>query len=233
MTTRVSKISSGFTLIEAILALAVCAVVLVAINSVFFGALRLRAKTADAINESLPIERALSLLRRDLQNAVPPGAVLAGPLQSGVISGGVTMSGSEDSSIQIYTSTGTLSADAPWGDIQKVTYQLQAPANQSATGKDLVRSVTRNLLPTTTEDLDEQYLASGIDNLQFSYFDGVNWLDTWDALSQTNLPQAIRVSLYLSADAGSPHPQPLQLLVPLMAQTRTNLTTTTEVQNGG
>jgi type II secretion system protein J len=232
MSTRVSK-QTAFTLIEVMLAIAVCAVVLVAINAIFYSALHLRARTSEALNASLPIERALSLLRHDLQNAVPPGAIMAGPLQSGVISGGTGASGAENSSIQIYTSTGTLAANAPWGDIQKVTYELQSPANASAIGKDFIRSVTRNLLSTTTEDLDEQYLAGGVENLQFSYFDGVNWLDSWDSLSQTNLPQAVRVSLYLSANASSPHPQPLQLLVPLMAQARTNLTITTEAQNGG
>src|SRR5437660_9135586 len=75
--------SAGFTLIEVLLALMVCAVVLVVISSVFSGALHLRERAAANLDQSLPIERAINVLRRDLKNAVPPGGLLAGPLQSG------------------------------------------------------------------------------------------------------------------------------------------------------
>jgi type II secretion system protein J len=232
MTVNRTTSDRAFTLIEALLAIAVCAVVLVAINAVFFSALRLRAHVNESLDESLPLERAMSLLRRDLKNAVPPGGQLAGPLQSGGISGGMGIGLADNSGIQIYTTTGLLSADAPWGDLQKVTYQLQAPANPSTPGKDLVRSVTRNLLPTTTEASDDEWIASGIDTLQFQYFDGASWTETWDASTQTNLPQAVRVSISLTANAGAPHPQPLELLVPLVIQARTNAIATTGGQNG-
>lgn len=225
----------AFTLMEVLLALSICAMLLVAINAIFFGALHLRARTTAALDESQPLERALNLLRRDLKNAVPPGGLLAGPLQSGGISGGMGIGLTDNSGIQIYTSTGLLTASAPWGDIQKVTYQLQAPANTAAAGKDLVRSVTRNLLSTATEESEDDWLASGIESLQFSYFDGANWTDSWDANSQTNLPAAVRVSIQLAATAGAgaPHPQPLQLLVPIVTQARTNSTVNAGGQNGG
>src|SRR5256885_791687 len=85
------------------------------------------------------------------------------PLQSGGLSGGMGFGMSDSSGIQIYTTTALLTEDAPWGEIQKVTYQLQASANPSAGGKDLIRSVTRNLLPTMTEESEDQYLASGVE----------------------------------------------------------------------
>jgi type II secretion system protein J len=216
---------------EVILAIAVCAAVLVAINAILFSALKLRAHTAGALDESLPLERALNLLRRDLKNAVPPSGVLAGPLQSGGISGGMGIGLTDNSGIQIYTTTGLLTADAPWGDIQKVTYQLQSPANTAAVGKDLVRSVTRNLLPTTTEESDDQWVASGIETLQFRYFDGASWVDSWDASTQTNLPIAVRVSIQLASSSGTANPQPLELVVPLVTQMRTNAVVNTGGQN--
>jgi hypothetical protein len=48
--------------------------------------------------------------------------------------------------IELYTTTGALRADQPWSEIQKVTYELRLPADRSQPGRDLIRSVTRNLL---------------------------------------------------------------------------------------
>jgi type II secretion system protein J len=212
--------AAGFTLIEVLLALGVCAIVLVAISSIFAGALRLQEHAAANLDQSLPIERAMTLMRRDLKNAVPPGGLLAGPMQSGSLLGGVDA----NDGIQIYTTTGLMTPNTPWSEIQKVTYGLQAPADSSTnSGKDLIRTVTRNLLSTATEDEDDQFLASGVQSLSFSYFDGANWMDTWDDTTETNLPVAVRVSVQLAAkDSTQTPPAPLQLLVPLMAQVHTN-----------
>ena len=212
--------AAGFTLIEVLLALGICAIVLVVITSVFAGALRLQERASQNLDESLPIERAMNLLRRDLKNAVPPGGMLAGPMQSGSLEGGMDAG----DGIQIYTTTGLITPTAPWGEIQMVTYGLQSPADSSSSpGKDLVRTVTRNLLSTTTPDEDDQFIASGVQSMSFSYFDGQNWLDTWDDTTETNLPVAVRVSLQLAPkNATQTAPAPIQLLVPLMAQVYTN-----------
>jgi type II secretion system protein J len=211
--------ASAFTLIEVLISLAVCAIVLVAISSVFASALHLRERASVNLDQSLPIERAMNLLRRDLKNAVPPGGLLAGPLQSGSFEGGVNA----NDGIQIYTTSGLITPNAPWSEIQKVTYGLQTPADATTGGKDLIRTVTRNLLSSTTQDADEQFLAGGVDSLNFSYYDGANWLSTWDDTTQTNLPIAIRVSVQMTApETAAARPQPLQLLVPLMAQVHTN-----------
>lgn len=211
--------AAGFTLIEVILALGVCALVLIVISSVFAGALRLERSATANLDQSLPIERALTLLRRDLKNAVAPGGMLAGPMQSGSLEGGVDA----NDGIQIYTTTGLITPNAPWSEIQKITYGLQPPADASSTGKDLVRTVSRNLLSTTTLDEDDQFLMSGVESLNFSYFDGANWLDTWDDTTETNLPIAVRVSLQLATkDENQARPEPIQLLVPLMVQVHTN-----------
>ena len=50
-----------------LLAVAICAIVLVAINGVFATAVRLRDKTSDAVEESLPVNRALEIMERDLK----------------------------------------------------------------------------------------------------------------------------------------------------------------------
>jgi general secretion pathway protein J len=211
--------SAGFTLIEVLLALAICAIVLVIVSSVFASALKLQERAGANLDRSLPIERALTVMRKDLKNAVAPGGMLAGPLQSGSLQGGVDA----NSGVQIYTTTGLITPNAPWGEIQRVTYGLQSPTDASANGKELVRTVTRNLLSTSTEDDEYQFLADGVENLSFYYFDGANWLESWDDTTQTNLPLAVRVNVQMAAaDANAVRPEPIQLLVPLMVQVHTN-----------
>src|SRR5512140_3836512 len=78
----------AFTLIEVILAIAIFSIVMVAINTVFFAAVRLREHATEAVERSMPLNRAFNILRRDLQNALPPGGVLAGDFRSGGLSGG-------------------------------------------------------------------------------------------------------------------------------------------------
>src|SRR5262249_37072410 len=133
--------ATAFTLIEVILAIAIFAIVLVAVDTAFFAALRLRQKTSDAVESTRPLNHGLALLRRDLQNAVPPGGVLKGDFRSGGAGGGVgsrpssstgkgavvSTLGSQNPGLDFFTSTGALSDDAPWGDIQEVNYQLMDP----------------------------------------------------------------------------------------------------------
>lgn len=210
----------AFTLIEVMLALAISAIVLVAISMAFTGALQLRDHSDSKIQQSLPVERAMDLIGRDLKNAVAPGLMLAGPLQSGAYEAGMDA----NTGIQIYTTTGLLTPNQPWGEIQKITYGLQTSSASTNNGKDLIRAVTRNLLATGPEDEDDQFVMSGVQSLSFSYYDGANWMDTWDSSTESNLPLAVKVSLQLAqADSDSPAPQPYQLLVPLESQVDTNL----------
>src|SRR5258708_18471485 len=72
----------GFTLLDLLIAVAVFAIVLAAINAVFYGALRLRDKTTEALKEALPMQQALAIIKRDLANIVVPGGTLSGLLQT-------------------------------------------------------------------------------------------------------------------------------------------------------
>ena len=134
----------GFTLIEVLLATAIFSIVLVAINVVFFAALHLRQRTTAAIDDSLPLSQALAILRKDLQNTVPPGGTLTGQFRYGVAGGSVTGTGTsgvnlgvstpgtatsamgQSGGLDFFTSTAVISDDEPWPDIQEINYQLAA-----------------------------------------------------------------------------------------------------------
>src|SRR4051794_38477793 len=104
--------AGAFTLIEILLAVAIFAIVLAAINTVFYGALRLRNRTTQALEKSLPVQQVLTILKHDLQGIVPPGGALSGSLKSGVATS-TTQDGTE-----IYTDTGLIDETAPWSSVQ-------------------------------------------------------------------------------------------------------------------
>lgn len=209
-----------------ILAIGVASIVLIAANAAFFTALHLRDATADAVDAASPIDQSLTLLRRDLQCAVTPKA--SGVLSGDFKIGNVTSTGiSEPVAAEIYTATGALSENAPWGDIQRVTYELKN-STSGVNGRDLYRSVTRNLLTETTPDVEDQLMIRGVDSVQFSAYDGSQWNDSWDTTdttsANTNLPVAVRVDIQLTSSGKNS--LPIEILVPIDSQSRTNSTST-------
>ena len=124
------------------------------------------------------------------------------------------------------TASGIINDYGSWGDIQEVTYQLMDPEDTAgAAGKDLVRSITRNVLTTTQQTPEEQRLLSNVESVEYTGYDGSTWRDTWDTTStDPNLPSAIRIRIQLlTTNAVDPRSrEPLQLLVLLDSQSRTN-----------
>jgi prepilin-type N-terminal cleavage/methylation domain-containing protein len=236
---------SAFTLMEVLIAVAAFAIVLAAINSVFFGALRLRNKTAEAFDESLALQHTLALLRNDIANLLPPGGTLSGNLQTtpstaGLASGsGMNVSMASmalvaaasrpgQSSPEFYSTTGVIDETSPWSQVQKVSYYL-TPSTNGTAGRDLIRSVTRNLLPSFQEQPVQLPILSGVENIYFQYHDGTQWKDTWDSTSETasRLPTAVRVQIHMAAvERGKMIPPPIELVVPVMVFGGTNSTAT-------
>jgi type II secretion system protein J len=220
----------GFTLIEMILAIGIAAIVLIAIGSVFFTSLRLRDDTADMVDAASPVDSAVTFMKRDLECAVTPtngtSKVLSGGFRAG---NNLTSTGVSDPvAVEMFTASGALSDSAPWGDIQRVTYELKPSSGSAAGGQELYRSVTRNLLAAATPDVTEQLMLNGVASLKFSCYDGTQWNDTWDTTSptaiNTNLPLAVRVDIQM---AGRPDLKPIEIVVPIDSQSRTNMVLTT------
>ena len=219
----------AFTLVEMILAIGVAALVLVAVNAVLFTSLHLREVTTNVVDAATPVDQTVTCLRRDLQCIVTPtngtSKILSGSFRvgNGISSVGV----SDPVAAEIYTASGALSANTPWADIQRVTYELKNSTAVSGR-RDLYRSVTRNLLSVSTPDVADQLMLSGVQSVKFSCYDGAQWNDTWDTTDptsvNTNLPLAVRVEIKL---AGSDKNNgPIQLVVPIDSVVRTNMVLT-------
>jgi len=222
---RSTQHAAAFTLIEMILAIGIAAIVLIVVNAAFFSALRLRDDTADMVDAASPVDAAVTFMKRDLMCAVTPtngtSKLLSGGFRAG--SGLTSVGVSDPVAIELFTATGALSTREPWSDIQRVTYELRTPNVASAAGRDLYRSVMRNLLAVATPDVTDQLMLSGVESLKFSCYDGTQWNDTWDTTSSTaintNLPMAVRVDIQM---AGRSDLGPIEILVPIDSQSRTN-----------
>jgi len=231
-----NQVVNGFTLVEMILAVGVAALVMAVVGGVFFTALHVREVTQTAVDEASPVDQALAVMRRDLQCAVTPtngtSKILSGDFRVGTLtSPGI----SQPVAIEMYSATGALRDGAPWGDIQKVTYELRDPTDRNEPGKDLYRTVTRNVMATTLPDMDDQWMLGGVRSIEFSCFDGSQWSDTWDTTGvtsiNTNLPLAIRVRIQLAGNNPA-NTAPIEMLVPIDSQSRTNAVLTATAAGG-
>jgi type II secretion system protein J len=227
---------SGFTLIEMILAIGIAAIVLITVNAAFFAALHLRDDTANMLDEATPVDAAVTFIKRDLQCAVTPtngtSKVLSGGFRVG---NNINSFGESDPvAVELFTATGALSENAPWADIQRVTYELKTPTDSTAVGRDLYRSVVRNLLPISTPDVTDQLMLNGVQSLKFSCYDGAQWMEMWDTTDPTsiytNLPLAVKVEIQMAgrADTG-----PIEIVVPMDSVARTNAVLTASTSTGG
>ena len=225
----------AFTLLEVLIALLILAMVMGVAHSIFHGALRLRNQADQAFDDAIPLQHTLALIKRDMANLTVPGGTLTGTFQTSptTSSSSSTTHFGQQAGPFFYTASGTVSDTASWSEIQKIAYYL-TPATNGGPGMELVRAVTRNLLPVMQEEYSDQHLLSGVENLTFQYYNGTAWVDTWDSTTTTatstttnTLPQGIRVQLTLAVEAGKLASSPIELVVPIAVQPSTNTTSTT------
>lgn len=211
---------SGFTLLELLIATAAGAVVLIVIQTTFFGALRLHNTTHERIDSDLVLHRSLSIIRRDFSGLMMPGGTLAGQLQTTNFSSHNEGSYGERVTPDIYTNSGKIDGWNPFSDVQMVAYYLAGAAGDKD-GKDLVRVVTRNLLPVQDSVPEEQVLLHGVDSATLAFYDGSGWVDTWDSTETSMLPRALKLSItMMPQERGVAASPPIELTVPIIVTTR-------------
>ncbi|MBL9189567.1 MAG: prepilin-type N-terminal cleavage/methylation domain-containing protein [Opitutaceae bacterium] len=220
----------GFTLLELLLATAIGAVVLLVINTTFFGALRLHNTTHEKIDQDLVLQRTLGIVRKDLAGIMLPANpqattnTLSGQLMSDSFSTNAMDNTGERITPDITTSSGMIDGWTPFAEVQTVAYYL-TPATDGGPTKDLVRVVTRNLLPAADPIADTYTLLPGVLSATLAYFDGEYWSETWDSTATSTLPSAFKFSLVMAprGDATTAaNPGPVELIVPVYVTTPTS-----------
>jgi type II secretion system protein J len=205
----------GFTLVEVLIATLSFAVIMAALNTTFYAAMRLRSRATKNADNLIPMNQAGAIIKRDLAAMIPSTNEIIGPMLGEPR--GMMMSAS--SYLEFYTTSGSPTDDMPWGDVQKVAYYLKQPeVAAEIPGFDLIRAVSRNILPVNTEEIDEQPIMTGVESLDFEYYDGSVWQPSWDASTMDpSMPKAIRVIIELSGQNYRVN-DPLQYVVPLTVQ---------------
>jgi type II secretion system protein J len=230
----------GFTLLELLIATAVGAIVLLVINGTYYGALRLHNATNERTDADLVLERALGLMQRDLAGLMVPAGTVTLPAGSfsGQFQDTPTTSLTQEFadtrvSPDLYTTSGAVDGWQPFSEVQVVAYFL-APTTDGSNTKNLVRAVTRNLLPVQEPTTEEQVLLTGVTDAEFDYYDGDEWTNTWDSTVTSTLPVAVRFSLSLAnRDSGPAAPKPIELVVPVLVSTKTSQAAALAQASGG
>jgi type II secretion system protein J len=224
-----SRAAAAFTLIELLLAISIMTMVLAAMSSVLYIAFRLHSDVTDSIEQSLPVEKALAFIQRDLANIVCNNAsnniMLIGSFQTINLTNPLPGQIGPD----FYTTGGQPDGITPWGDVEKIDYLLATSTNRLFQGRDLVRAVTHNLLPVNgpTQPDARRVVLSGVANVQFTYYDGMAWDENWDSTQQTNLPNAIKMQITMAPQGFGRSVTPskiYELFIPVDVQMSTNLT---------
>jgi len=188
--------SRGFTLLEMIVATGMTAVLAGSFYATLHTAFKARRSVTTALEPVRKVELAMELLREDLQSAMVPRGLLAGPLLG---EDGVDDSGRADDSLSVHCAVGGAGRSGWPGDIRMV--ELCCETLEGANQKCLVRYLTVNLLAPQAEDPAYEIICRGIHSFDVRYFDGVDWQQSWDSVGQGDvLPLAVEVTIQLSSD---------------------------------
>jgi hypothetical protein len=94
-------------------------------------------------------------------------------------------------------------------DLRRISYWLDGESGLCRMESSLITSDEATTIELPTGDVGKYLLAHEVKNLEFRYFDGTNWTDTWDstALGQDNVtpmgsPRAIEVKMSLQLPKG-------------------------------
>jgi Tfp pilus assembly protein PilV len=130
--------------------------------------------------------------------------------------------------IDAYRPTGAVTSGNTNSDLQAVIYFMAMPDAEGLPGAVAAALLPESSNPNGTplgglarvvgdpvvlEALDAagdvqsmaagaQLLASEVEAIQFRYFDGSTWLDTWDSLASEKLPNAVEITLTVTARSG-------------------------------
>lgn len=208
---------AGFTLLEVILALALGALAIVAAQSAFGSAFRLRLHAQERIDADLATHRALQIVREDLAGLLPRGGRFSGELQTAAGSEITPPVGASAIGPDFVCTSGRVDAWSPFSEVQRVRYLLVPSAGAARDRFELVRAVSRNLLPMTEAETETQTLLEDVSAVRFEFHDGTGWVADWDSAAARAMPVAIRLTLERRAPSDDSAADPITLVVPISA----------------
>jgi general secretion pathway protein J len=176
--------NKGFTLLEILLAIALSALLLVTVYSVYFSIARSISSTLET-QELMETGRILlEMLKHDIRGISGPRFPLVSTLEE--------VNGKVVTNIVFVTSTPASTNPFRWN---KVGYTLiQDRQGQVIFIKKAAKNPNDNL-----DELGTVFEVSRLVNsFRVTFFDGTTWVDQWDSRSAGKLPKQVRISVELS-----------------------------------
>ena len=210
----------GFTLMEVMFATMAFALILLVMQMTFSGALGLRNRMQKRVDQQAALPLAMSVMKRDLENMIVTGGLMA----EGIICTEMGSPDMPDDQLEFYSTTAVVSDQFPWGDVQKVGYLLGVDPIQTVTtnlGQALMR-MSLNTLPleANEEPPVETLMLDNVRSLQFEFFDGLEWLQTWDStVNEPAVPLAVRARVEVFTNNPNPtgrQTRVWEILVPIL-----------------
>lgn len=188
----------GFTLMELIFAAVAFSVIVLVLQTTLSGVFQLKTGAQERYETRAPRERAREILRRDLFSLTfhPTNIVESILSESG-------MGGGQSEALAFYTEAGILQDEQRAGRTRRVRWELRRPLAEEVLephGFDLVRSVENAwmAMDSGTEFDNPVVVARGLYSLDFDFFDGSVWRESWDAQvadEDAPLPALVRVEM--------------------------------------
>jgi general secretion pathway protein J len=183
-----TKGSSGFTLIEVLLALALSALLLTTVYWTYFSI----SRSIDAATEghdAMETGRGLiELLKRDVRGITLAKFPLVATIDE--------IDGQKVGAIE-FTTTAHLGQDTR--QLTRVGYALVQDSNGK---KILVRRQTKNLRDEVVEFDMTSELSDIVSGFSLGFYDGTDWVDNWDSKTRNGLPKQVRITLDISDRRG-------------------------------
>jgi len=203
-----------FTLLEIIAVVSIAGVLMAGLLIALRGTILMRERDDAATRDDAARQHCLDVVSRDLRGIVPPGT----PLSPDFLGEPEEADDVRRDTVEFATSANSPRDGVFGGDVIRVSYSI-VQDEQDVPGH-LVRSVWRNQLSVEEEDPEEQVLIDGIHSLAFTYYDGEEWLDSWDSsLTENVLPQAVTARIERVADLDAEFGEVIELTVPIFAVT--------------
>lgn len=205
----------GFTMLELLVATAMMGALAVSLYATLRVAFKARDSAMNAIAPVRAAQIAVDLIRSDIESALPPTGMLAGPFLAEF---GIETPNA--STIQFHCAatdpvlpnsatpqSSSFGVNQPFvsGGIRRV--ELSVALLPDGTN-GLVRRTTFKYALSLTEPVpQEEVLCRGVRTFLLRYFDGFVWQDFWDSTQQGDaLPMAIEMVLELDRPGGAPSP---------------------------
>lgn len=188
----------GFTLLELLVAIVLMVIVAMSLAASMRIGFKARDSAESAVEPGRTAALAFEVVRGDLESAAPPRGILAGAF----VGTASTDDKGESDDVFFYSTTAGPQHDYGTGEVKQI--EILAYTDPTTGEHNLVRRVTGNLLSEVQQQPDEEVLCRNIGSFTLMYFDGTDWVNSWDSTQYDNtLPSAIQMIIELERPGGT------------------------------